>query len=175
MNIYTYLEDKFVLSLESVFEELGIDCVPIVANQNGVEPRKDYCAIKPLNITRIGRADHSAFANDIGPDGSPKFVEYHVTQYESTIQLLFVGNNSGNFSMEYFDQFSGNTVIREIYQRNAIAPRRLSQVRRNPQLRESKWIDSFAMDIVVGFAVKTVQDIEWADYITLNNKLIPLS
>lgn len=175
MNIYTQLENKFVLSLETIFEKLNIDCIPIVAQQNGLEPRKDYCAIKALNIQRIGRADKSSMAHDIGPDGEPRFVEYHVNQYEATIQLMFVGSNSGDFSMEYFDQFSGNTVIREVYQRNDIAPRRLTQVRRNPQLRESKWIDSFAMDIVVGFAVKTVQDIEWADYITLNNNLIPLN
>ena len=59
--------------------------------------------------------------------------------------------------------------------RNKLAPRTISNLRRAPQLRESVWVKSFAMDIRVGFAVRTIQDVDWADYITINGNGIPLS
>lgn len=171
MNIYETFEKSLVKTMKEIFQELGTQCKVIVSHQNGPEPTVDYCMINTIRIVKTDRAQ--------GPGGALEFSgvslkEYIVQHYEVVVQVNFFGDGAAENAMDYFSQYSGNTVIREFYQRNNLATRRISDLRRSPQLRDTRWVNSFAFDMTLGFAVQTIQDVDWADYVTVNGTTIPL-
>ena len=170
-NIYKTFEASMVKTVKEIFTELSVDCLPIVSHQNAPEPRKDYVVNNPLRITPTGKADAS---NGILLFDNNQTTQYMVQQYEVVVQLSFFGAGAADNAMTYYSQYSGNTVVREIYTRNNLAVRRRTDFRRAPQLRDNVWVDSYAFDITLGFAVSTAQEIDWADYITVNGETIPL-
>lgn len=170
MDIYGTFEKSMVKVFKDVCSELSIVCIPAVSHQNGPEPRVDYCAINTLSIVGVGMADTQRNVL-LFNDGT---IEYNVQQYEVLVQLQFIGAKAANNATNYFSQVNGNTVVREIYTKNNLAIRRKSNLRRTPQLRENVWVNSFTFDLTLGFAVRTAQDVDWADAITLNGELIPL-
>lgn len=171
MNIYTTFENSLVDTITSIFEELNIDCVATLSHQNGVEPPEQYCSINTLRLVATGRAESD---NGMLFLTGGKTMQHIVRHYEAVVQLNFFGDLAPDNSMEFWHAFSGNTKIREFYLKNKLAPRRISDMRRNPQMRETTWVDSFAFDLTLGFAVQTAQEVDWADYIVVNDQTIPL-
>lgn len=172
MDIYGTFERAMVKVFKDVCTELNIVCIPVVSHQNGPEPKVNYCAINTLQIIAVGGPDTQRNVLIFQNGGT---TEYNVQQYEVTVQLQFFGTGAPTNATNYYSQYNGNTVVREIYTKNNLAVRRKSNLRRSPQLRENKWVNSFAFDITLGFAVRTAQDVDWADAITVNGDLIPLS
>ena len=170
MDIYGELEKSVITSLQKSFVLLNADCLAIVSNQNGPEPKTNYVSVSILNMTRQGSASKSGMSEFV----KGKAKEYAAQSYETLVQLHFFGSNSANLSSLIHSQFKNNTAMREIYLRNNLAPRRVSDLRRNPQLRDNVWVNSFALDMSLGFTVRTVQDVDWADYVTVNGNTIPL-
>lgn len=173
MNIYKTFEQSFVRTVTEIFTELGTDCIPIISHQNGVEPPENYCVINTLMISATGRAEYSNGLLNFD-QLSQSLKQYSVRNYEVTVQLDFLGKNAAENCMDYWSQFSGNTVIREKYLRNNLSPRRITDMRRSPQLRETVWVEGYSFDIVMGFAVQTAQDINWAEYLSVNGEDIQL-
>lgn len=171
MNIYSTFEKSMLKTIREVCAELSIDCMPIASHQNGPEPTRDYVMVNTLRLVATGKADSSLGALMFENNATK---QYMVQNYEVVVQLGFFGKGAADNSTGYFSQFSGNTVVREIYTRNNLSVRRRSDLRRAPQLRDNVWVDSYAFDITLGFAVRTAQEIDWADYITVNGETIPL-
>lgn len=171
MNIYGKFGDSLYDALSAAFSELGTDCEIIFSHGIGTEPKQDYCSVNVLNITPTGRAqaDGGLLLSQNG-----RVRQYSTQHYETNIQITFFGSNASNNSMDYWSQFSGNTVIRYLFLKENLAPRRRSMLRRNPQQRDGVWVDAFAFDLVLGWSVQTAQDMDWADAITVNGKTIPL-
>ena len=172
LNIYTTFETSLYNSLVAIFSELNTDCKVIFANQNGPEPKGTYCTINAVNITPIGMAQTD--------NGLLQFVggslpQYSTRQYETISTLTFYGSSSANVAMDLFSQMSGNTRVTECLLRQKLAQRRTSAFRRSPQLRETTWVDSYAFDITLGWAVQTAQNMDWADYTRINGNLVPLN
>lgn len=170
MDIYKEIERSVIKSLKDSFTILNANCEVIASHQNGPEPTKSYVTVTALNMIRQGFADKSGMA--YFPSAQAR--EYSSQSYESLVQLNFYGNLSSEHSMLVHSQFRSNSAVREIYLRNNLAPRRISDLRRSPQLRDNVWVNSFSLDISLGFTVLTVQDVDWADYVTVNGIEIPL-
>ena len=171
VDIYTAIEDALYNSLTDTFKTLGKNIEVIISHEGGTEPIKNYVAINVLDMTQTGGASKSGMTQFYNNQAK----EYAVRHYDSLVQLSFFGSDSSEAAMLFHTQWKSNTVVREHFMRNKLAPRTISNLRRAPQLRESVWVKSFAMDIRVGFAVRTIQDVDWADYITINGNEIPLS
>lgn len=170
-DIYGDFERSMIKVVQGICKELEMDCIPIVSHQNAPQPTKNYVSINPLRIISTGKADAS---NNVLFFENNATLQYMVQNYEVVVQLTFFGKASASNAMTYFSQFSGNTVIRELYTKNNLAVRRRTDLRRAPQLRENVWVDSYSFDITLGFAVRTAQEIDWADKITVNGETIPL-
>lgn len=171
MDIYTAIEEALQDSLRRAFIVLGKPTKVLISHEGGVEITEDYVSLNVLDMTQTGGASKSgmsAFANN-------QAKEYAVRHYDSLIQLNFFGEGSGELAMLLHSQWKSNTPVRELFLKNKLAPRTISSMRRAPQLRDTCWVKSFAMDIRVGFAVRTIQDVDWADYVTVNGNSIPLS
>lgn len=170
-DIYDKTEKALVRSLISIKSKMGLDLEVIVSEQNGVEPKKDYVSVSLLMLSKEGRSGKSGLA----PFHSGQAKEYYTQNYKVKAQLKFVGKNSGSIASAIHNQWSSNSVMREFFLKNSLAPRDSSDLRRTPQLRGGNvWVQSFTFDMDLGFSVQTIQDIDWVDYITLNGETIPL-
>lgn len=170
-DIYTDFEKSMVKVIQGVNAKLNVSCIPIVSHSSAPEPTQDYVAINTLRLIATGRADSSNGPVTINGGIA---TQYLVQNYEVVVQLTFVGKNAGNNAMTYHSQYSGNTPYREIFTKNNLSIRRRTDVRRSPQLRENVWVNAYAFDMTLGFAVRTAHEIDWADKITVNGELIPL-
>lgn len=170
MDIYKKLEDSLYDAIDQILKLLGKDCEIKFSNEKAVEPKKTYCVIDILSATGIGFAQTDGLL-EVQPGG---LKQYNVRQYEVNVQLKFIGRNAAEFSMDFWSQYRGNSRIKECYVRNKLAPRRISNIRRSPELRESAWVNGFTFDMTLGWAVQTEQEMDWADYITVNGNTIPL-
>lgn len=171
VDIYSTFEQSMVNVVNQVCTELQITLQPIVSHQNGPEPRQNYVVINTLNIDATGHADSQRNAMFFQANSMK---QYMVQQYEVVVQLQFFGQGAGGVAMGYYSQLSGNSVIREIHTKNNLAIRRRTNLRRAPQLRDGVWVNSFAFDMTLGFAVRSAQEIDWVDSITVNGENIPL-
>lgn len=171
MDIYTQIEDALQDSIRKAFITLGKPARVVISHEGGPEPTEDYVAINVLDMTQTGGASKSGMAEFTNNQAK----EYAVRHYDSLVQLNFFGEGSGELAMLFHSQWKSNTPVREHFLRNKLAPRTISNMRRAPQLRDTVWVKSFAMDVRVGFAVRTIQDVDWADYVTINGNSIPLS
>lgn len=170
MSIYEELEESLYNAIEKTFQILGESIVITFSHQNGLEPTDNYVSINVLELTREGRASKSGMAYF----PATRAEEYAVQGYSGLIQLNFYGTGAGELSSLFHSQFMNNTPVRESFLRNNLAPRTISNLRRAPQLRDTVWVNAFAMDVRVGWAVRTIQDVDWADYVTVNGNTIPL-
>lgn len=170
-TIYTDFESSFVKTIQQTNNVLSMQCIPIISHQNAPQPTSDYVMINTLQMIATGGADYQ---RGVLVWDNVQTKQYSVQNYEVMIQLNFYGTGAANNAMTLHSQLSGNTVVRECFTRNNLAIRRKTDVRRAPQLRENVWVNSYAFDLTLGFAVRTAQDIDWADYITVNGNSIPL-
>lgn len=170
MDIFTVIEDSLQEAITNTFTTLGENVKVVISHEGGPEPIGSYVAINVLDMTSNGQASKSGMAE--WQAGSAK--EYAVKSYEALVQLSFVGSKSPELAMLFHSQWKANTVCREHFLRNNLAPRTISNLRRAPQLRETVWVKSFNLDIRVGFTVRTIQDVDWVDYVVVNGNTIPL-
>lgn len=170
MDIFTAIEDSLQDAIDKTFTTLSKPTNVIISHEGGPEPKGSYVAINVLDITSQGQASKSGMAE--WRTGSAK--EYAVKSYEALVQLSFIGSEAPELAMLFHSQWKANTAIREHFLRNNLAPRTISNLRRAPQLRETVWVKSFNVDIRVGFTVRTIQDVDWVDYVVVNGNTIPL-
>ena len=170
-DIYTDFEKSMVKVIQGVNTKLGLQLIPVVSHSSAPEPTQDYVAINTLRLIATGHADSSNGPVTINGGVA---TQYLVQNYEVVVQLTFVGKNAGNNAMTYHSQYSGNTPVREVFTKNNLAIRRRTDVRRSPQLRENVWVNAYAFDMTLGFAVRTAHEFDWADNFTVIGDLIPL-
>ena len=171
MGIYEQLEESLYTAIDKAFKTLGKTIIVTLSHENGIEPAGDYVSINVLELNREGRASKSGLASFA--IGQTK--EYAVQGYNGMVQLNFYGTGAGELATLFHSQFMNNTPIRENFLRNNLAPRSISNLRRAPQLRDTVWVNSFAMDMRVGWAVRTTQDVDWVDAVVVNDNLISLT
>ena len=171
MSIYTKIEDSLYTAISKAFETLGKNVRVVLSHQNGPEPKGDYVSINVLSMEREGSASKSGMA--AWENNQAK--EYSVQAYDSLVQLNFFGDNAPDLATLFHSQWKSNTAVREHFLRNNLAPRIISGLRRAPQLRDTVWINSFAVDIRVGYAVRTIQDVDWVDRVVINDNNFPIT
>lgn len=169
-DIYSDLEKAVVRSLRSTLAIYSLQADVIIAKQGAPEPKRSYITVEVIGLEQQGQASKSGMA---GFQTQAK--EYAAQSYKATVQLNFYGAASPTLSMMVHSQTKTSTKVREAYLRNNISPRTLSAVRVSPQLRDATWVRGYALDMTLGFTVRTVQDVDWADTVTINNSTYPLN
>lgn len=163
MSFYSDLEDFLIKGTEDTLTLLGHTSTPaIFSHGNGKEPAETYCVINVLSAQAIGRAFESTAI-----DTAQGLV--YSQQYEITARFSFLGSKSGEVSFGFFENINKNRLVREYFQTNGISPMRKSDIRRVPQLRTTKWVDSFNLDVTFGFNYKSTQIINWVDQVRIKD------
>lgn len=157
MDIYTTLEDKlwdiaFVAMRE--FPE-----VPIVFSfeNEGEEPTESYIMINVLDMQQVGHSSTSSQLNQANKMDMR-------TVYNTLVQFSFYGSKAGQYSHSFMNMLNSPFVLEEMSRRN-LAVQTKTRMRRNPQKRETEWVNAFSFDVRFNYIINTPLDVDWVESI----------
>ena len=158
MNIYSSLQTGL---WNVVAKALSYDfpTMPIIfAYQNGLEPAESYVTMNLLNNQQIGHSQTGTLT-----DTQDKI--HFAATYEADIQISFFGSKSGDAVTAFVQNINNNPLVLEEIRKNKMGFMRKTQVRNNPQRRDTKWVDSFNMDVVVNYTVGSEQLVDVVEHV----------
>lgn len=171
MDLYSELENKITKALRVVNRMDGADYKVLVSHQNGPEPPQSYLSVFVVDMASQ-REVRSGKYEVFDDNGTPKVREHVVTHYTARVQLTFIGPEAGVNATNRHANMLGGLVLQE-FNRLGLAPTKKSSLRRNPQLRGTKWVNEFSFDLTVSYAVMTVDETtEWVEKFTLLGETI---
>ena len=145
-SLYTQLEDA--VRAVALIANTNNSSTPIIfSHQPGSEPATSYIVINVLAIDQIGGSSISALLNKNNK------TDVRVV-YEALVQFSFYGPASGKISNDFYHLLNSPSALEAMSKEN-IALMRKTRLRRNPQRRETQWIDSFNFDTTFNYIVNT--------------------
>ena len=147
----------------------------VIAYQNNQELPTPYCVINLLEMDSVTRESTSTFMTTFEQDGDESEGVSVTEQYEATVKFQFMGiDGSENLSAGYCRKLSTmlqtHSVI-DFLNTRGIAFRRKSSFVRRPRFRDTKWYNSYELEVTLGIEIQTnivVGSIDTVD-ITLNS------
>ena len=125
----------------------------IFSHSNGTEPNKPYVTVNILNVEQQGHGSTSSLTN------TDEELSVNVS-YEVMVQYSFFGSTAGDMAMHFNQRINNSPVVLEEAARNKLGFMRKSQLRRNPQKRDTQWIDSYNMDVTYSYIANTQQIVD---------------
>lgn len=116
----------------------------IFSHQSSTEPIKTYCSVNILSFDQIGRTESTTKL-----DSSSKM--QFTAPYEVMIQLSFLGDTASEVAFSSYLRLANAVLNRELSQTYKLSVADKSQLRRIPQLRNTKWVDVLSFDVTFFF------------------------
>lgn len=173
MNIYGQVGERVQRALTATLVRQGyLEPLVIFKHQNAPEPNKSYCAIYILSMLEKGKATKSFFLEDVPSD--PNVGKHYAQQHFNVVlQLAFVGVQSGDMAFALKQALKNSILTGEDFLKEDLSFISATEVRSNPQLRETRWVESFNFDLTLGLSVQQTEDLDWVEFITVNGTQIP--
>ena len=160
------LEDSLYDSFKDVLTSIGYPEMEVVfSHQNGLEPTKSYCVITILERQRYGRVQESTY---LAADSSEM---WYTNFYKLYFQVSFIGDRSPDVAFDFDDAVGSSRVCIEAFQKRNLGYIDKSTLRRMPQPRESKWVESWNVDLNYSFALQSRQVMDWVEFIDVNGEI----
>lgn len=159
MDIYSALEER----LWDLFTEINSDNsdVPFIFSyEGGPELPMEYGAVHILDIRQVGRS-----AIPIAFNRNDKIDVRAV--YRALVQITFVGDSSGSNSSQFYHMLNSPKASGAM-QRHSLAVESKSNLRKAPQRRDSRWVQSYNFDLSLNFIINTPLTEDWFDNVRIN-------
>ncbi len=161
-KIETATEDALYASMRQILNHLGWEKLQVVlANEGGLEPKGSYALINIIDRQRVGRVDEST-----GSPRNQESINTYSNYYTLSIQISFVGSESGDVMGDFEDSVFSSRRCIEYWQMHKLGPLSQSGSRRVPQLRETKWVKAYNIDLNLSFAIQSRETIDWIEFFT---------
>jgi hypothetical protein len=176
MSINSIVEDALSTGASKCLDLLGINtpgvvppnCRIIFSHETGIEPTNTYLVIHILDMPQQGRLSEATFVEPT------KNQLWNTAFYNVLTQFSFIGNKAADYGFDFNNAVLNNRRCIEEFQRQNLAITTRSGARKQPQPRETKWVDAVNMDFGFSFSVQARQDIDWVEFITVNGELIKI-
>ena len=166
-NVAEIVQDGIYDSFTAILRDMGyVDTLVVFANENGLEPRNSYLLVNILDNKHVGRHSSGTFLTE------EKEELVTIEFYEICLQLSFIGKHSQNIAWDWDSEVPAQHYTREEFQKRSLGYMRKSNIRRNPQPRESGWSEMFNLDMDLSFSIITRRREDWIEYITFNGEII---
>lgn len=160
--IYTMLEDAIrnvALVANSEYPLIPIN----FSHNNGTEPVDSYVSINILDLQQIGHHSTPALtrANEI--------LDVRVV-YEALVQFSFFGTQAGNAAHAFTQRINNNPLVFEELSKQKLGVMRKSTLRRNPQRRDTTWVEAFNIDVTFSYILNTPQQVDVVEIVILEDE-----
>lgn len=162
MTVYTQLED----AIRNVAEKANADypLVPIIfSHSNGTEPVDTYLSINIIDMQQIGHNSTPALTRE------NSILDIRVV-YEVMVQFSFFGAEAGNVAHSFTQRINNNPIVFEELSKNKLGVMRKTTLRRNPQKRDTQWVEAFNMDVTFSYILNTPQVVETVEIVVLQDE-----
>lgn len=167
MNIKPLVMNYLYDATTNALNVVGISntTLPVIfSHESGLEPANTYCLIHILGMEQQGRVSEATFVE-------PENDELWFTSfYTLKTQFSFIGKKSENYGYGFRHHVVNNVRFREEYQKKNLSVTYRSDLRDQPQPRETQWMPVQNMDLNFSFAVQTRQAVDWVEFITVNGE-----
>lgn len=136
----------------------------IFSNLNGTEPAESYVVVNILFIDQIGQQRVSTLL-DLNEKLSVSAF------YEVQVQFSFCGSLSGDMSHTFNYKIGNDPWVKEELLRNNLGYMNKTQVRRNPQKRDTQWVEYHSMDVTFNFTHNVQQTVDVIEHVALEDNL----
>lgn len=165
MSVNGIIEDSLYDSFRFILDDMNYQDVDIVfSHQNGMEPKNTYLMINLLSTNRVGRVFESTYLTE-------QEDMWYTNHYTTIMQLSFLGGKSKDVAFDFNDSIFSDRVYIESLQKRGLGVITKSDLRRQPQPRESEWVELQNLDLTMSFAVQTRRKMDWVEFITINGEL----
>jgi len=162
MNIYSQLRP----AIREVALVAGSDfpsMLYIYSHMNGSEPVASYASINILDVQQIGHHSTPALTRE------NKILDIRVV-YEVMVQFSFFGSSAGDAAHSFTQRINNNPLVFEELSKQKLGIMRKTTLRRNPQKRDTKWVEAFNMDITFSYIVNTPQEVDVVEVVILQDE-----
>lgn len=161
MDIYEALENG-VRDVALVVNKDHPDTPIIFSYGNGPEPSQSYIVINILSVEQEGGVSTSSLLNRANK------LDMRV-MYTALVQFSFYGSESGKLAHNFIH------MINSPFASGAMSSKNLSilsktRLRRNPQKRETQWVDAFSFDARFNYIVNSPLDVGWVESVVTEYK-----
>lgn len=161
MTIYSELETAIrnvALVANATYPNMQLN----FSHSNGTEPVGSYASINILDVQQIGHRSSSTLTT------SSKDLEIFVA-YEVMVQFSFFGSLAGEAAHSFTQRINNNPLVFEELSKQKLGVLRKTTLRRNPQKRDTKWVEAFNMDVTFSYIVKTKQLVEYVGAVVVQD------
>lgn len=133
------------------------------SHQSGTEPVASYASINILDVQQIGHHSTPALTRE------NKILDIRVV-YEVMVQFSFFGSSAGDAAHSFTQRINNNPLVFEELSKQKLGVMRKTTLRRNPQKRDTKWVEAFNMDITFSYIVNTPQEVDVVEVVILQDE-----
>lgn len=159
MAVYTQVRTALRNSAIAALQDYPTTPI-IFSNSGGTEPAESYVVISISSINQQGHHSTSSLLNTANE------IVFSVA-YEVFVQYSFIGSMSGELAQAFTQNINNNPLTRQALQGQKLGFMRKSQVRRAPQLRDTKWVEYHNMDVTFNYVVVTQQTVDTVDGVVI--------
>ena len=164
MGIKTVLENYLYQATQAAFNVADMN-IQLIHSHQGLEPENTYCVMNILQLQRVGRMTESTFINPVENDEL-----WTIANYNLYTQFSFIGDKADDYGFDFGHNITNNRRFIEEYQKRKLAVTKRSDIRNQPQMRDSQWKPVQNMDLTFSLAVRTRQTVDWVEFITVNGE-----
>lgn len=141
--------------------------IPVIFSmEGGLEPKNTYCVVNILSRQKAGMTQNSTFL--VRETDEMWFTQH----YQLYLQLSFLGKRANDLAWTFDESLPDNRVYLEEFQRRNLGWLTKSELRRQPQPRDTKWVPAHNLDINLSFAIQYRQVMDWVEFITFGGEII---
>jgi hypothetical protein len=164
MAAYEKLKDAVYKTVSAMFPSNQV----IWMYGNGTEPSNPYVALHILSMDQIGREQTSTSSMETAT-GSDTYIINTLITYEALIQLNFKGSTAGDLVSEFNQNLSTETSL-AVMRKNNLGKMRTSSIRNAPQVRDTKYVQTFIQDVTFSYALRTAQDVGYIKQVIIEDQ-----
>lgn len=154
------------------FREVIIDVVdvPVVFDyQGGPEPVGEYGTVGLRTLVEVGDSESHSHAE------GEKLFEVTKQLFLGSVTISFLGDNSYDNAMAAQARLKSRHAQYNLYQERQVAVKDVQVLRRDPEQRETKYIEKTLFTVTFYTATETSYDIDWFDSVDISGQTLGAS
>lgn len=164
MSVYSKIRDALYDGTVATYNTTPYS-PPVIFSLGKNEPLESYVVINILTMEQTGRVVEDVLTD--GRDETLPLKSHFQSFYDVTVQFTFYGSESGSLCETFHRLLTNYSEVRQSWSYLGLAPVSKTEIRFNPQRRDTKWEDSFNFDVRFSYRVHDVREVEWVEHITM--------
>ena len=148
--------------LRELLDGIGYEDVEMTKSMTeGLEPESTYLSFDIPSLKEIGRSETTSYLLEDRKTYTKK-------SYQAFLQISSIGKGSGGLMSTISSRVPESDKLRAIFRKWGFSILNKTELRRNPQKRESEWVDTYNIGLNITFSYYFREDSDWFELVTID-------